>query len=616
MRVTGPPPTLDVELYGSLARAKSLDGKLAFRCGGLEYEGFAFDHVEIDAETRDGGLELQRFLATTERGERLEASAAWDGEDGPVAFQIDSEMNLVELIRHVKPWPMLGEIVFFNDAPRLSVEGTLQLPEKAEAEEGNSADEPEGSGFRLKALGHLESGRFQSRGEVFQRGRVDFHVDGDRYYLRNGRVEHLSGDLRFQAMQNEEGFRLRASSSLDPTVATRFVATTGMRKVLEAFHFGKEPSVLLSFEATGPTSEPSSWHSVGHIDLRDFELKGVPFLHFDASFQSKNDVHWYRDVFVERPEGTASADLLEVDHRAYRVRFENLRGTLEPVAAVQPFNRNVSKHLSRYRWSETPSFVLNGVIDTRPEAIQTDLRCRFTSNGAASLPFLGKTLVLPQLAGDLHFLGRNVDLKLRGGLFEGTMVNHTRFEPGQRFTTRFSAENLSFQELADTYFGGSETQGRLKIDTTIGGLSNDPHSLRGVGELALTDGNLFSVPALGPLSKLLSSLLNDPRAGYSVATEARATFNYSDGVARTTDFEALTPGFQLNLTGDLDVLDDRLSLNAGVRLRGATGIFLNPVAATLLEFEGTGPSKQVEWRPKRLVRPLGGDAPGLRPEDR
>lgn len=616
IRLTGEdPPTIDLEVYGSLDEPELIDGNIEFRSQGLEYEGFAFDRIEIDAEARDGAFELRKLLATTAKAERLEASAAWAGGSSPVNFHLKSEMNLVELVRHVKPIPALAEVVFFSEAPQLSVEGSVTLPQlKAEGGEADSEDGEEAeSGLVVKALGQLEVGRFSSRGEIFQRARVDFNLDGDRYYLRNGRIEHLSGDLRFQAMQTEDGFRIRASSTLDPSVARRFANHSSTREVIDAFHFGKEPSVLLTLEATGESMDSRTWHSKGHLDLRDFEMKGVPFLHIDAKMESKNDILWFSDVFVERPEGNARAEMIEVNSPARRVTIRNLKGTLDPVATVKPFNEGVSRNLARYRWAQTPSFELGGVIDTRRTAEQTNLTCRFQSNGTAAFEFLGQDLVFPSLLGEVTFLQKDVDLQLQGELFGGTILNRSKFAPGNRFSTRVIAENMSFEALADTYFGGSKTKGTLGLNATMKGLTNDARSLEGVGEISLTNGDLFAVPALGPISKLLSGLLKDPRAGYSVAREAKATYNFAEGVARTTDFEALTPGFKLNLRGDIDALDDELSLDAKIRLRGPGGILLNnPITGSLLEFEGQGSFKDVEWAPKRLVRPLGGDAPSLR----
>ena len=78
---------------------------------------------------------------------------------------------------------------------------------------------------------------------------------------------------------------------------------------------------------------------------------------------------------------------------------------------------------------------------------------------------------------------------------------------------------------------------------------DEPQKWNGEGNISLTQGNVFSIPILGPISPIISSVLLEPKAGYSVAKSAKATFKTRNGLMNLIDFQALTPSFLLRSTG-------------------------------------------------------------------
>lgn len=592
-------PTLNIRIKNSTNDLGKFDVVASFDAKELKYNEYAFDSLSFDTHYRDHILECKNFYATTPQGENIEGTILYSQKANDITYELDCELNFIELLRHVKPHPLLGEIVFFSDLPKFQIQGSLQIDENKKIAPKNT-------------IGTFECGRFQSRGEIFESINFDFHFSGKDYYLRNAQIDHLSGNFKFQAMQKGENFKIKARSTIDPTVAKRFAKTQSTIHLLDILDLGKNPFVILNFDGYGSNFDPLTWTTKGYLDVRDFEFNGVPFTKMSCNLNNTHKIQKYSDVIIERTEGSAKADLIEMRPKDFKVLFKNMRGTLNPVATIRPFNRSASQYLERYKWKNTPTFYLDGTVDTRPSKANNDLNCTFDTNGEVQFNFLGKELTFSKLVGKALFKKANIELLLKGDLLGGKITNQSLFKAEKAFSTRITAQNLEFSQLSKTYFKNNDTEGLLNIDTTMEGNHGDINSVKGVGEIELRNGDIFAVPALGPISKLLSGILNKPELGYSVAEEASATFNYAEGVARTTDFEAFTPAFKLNISGDVDTVENNLSLDAKLKIRGASGFILNPLTSPLLKFEGAGNFQNVKWLPKRLVRPLGGNAPKLR----
>ena len=133
---------------------------------------------------------------------------------------------------------------------------------------------------------------------------------------------------------------------------------------------------------------------------------------------------------------------------------------------------------------------------------------------------------------------------------------------------------------------------------------DEPQKWNGEGNISLTQGNVFSIPILGPISPIISSVLLEPKAGYSVAKSAKATFKTRNGLMNLIDFQALTPSFLLRSNGFINLVDQKINLEAEMNARGHLNLVGWPLSR-LLRYKGTGLLSEPKWEPINFSIPRG-----------
>lgn len=174
------------------------------------------------------------------------------------------------------------------------------------------------------------------------------------------------------------------------------------------------------------------------------------------------------------------------------------------------------------------------------------------------------------------------------------------------YTSTVRLDRVSYAKLAKLFDPAKNTVGDLSGFLNFTGSGGDTNSIKGAGRIIINDGDVFSIPLLGPLSKLFSTVLPVGRLIYSVAREATADIVVEKGTVSTQKFEAQTGTFKLLVNGMVDYTNDRVDMTARMNLRGAPGLLLFPVSK-LFEYEAQGTMGEPNWKPKHLGIPFIGD---------
>ncbi|MBK8093019.1 MAG: hypothetical protein IPK32_13785 [Verrucomicrobiaceae bacterium] len=216
---------------------------------------------------------------------------------------------------------------------------------------------------------------------------------------------------------------------------------------------------------------------------------------------------------------------------------------------------------------------------------------------------LSKTLDFTGVHAEVDKKGSHIayDVKstvLGGGMtLKGTLDESRTPNP---YAGELRLDAMNFSQFAKTYSRNDDTsQGDLSGHFKFTGRMDDWPALKGGGSLIIVNGNLMSVPILGPLTPLIGAILPKPIAGYNIAKEADCTFEIADGFFRTRDLEALTTSFRVTSRGDVNFIRDEIDFDAEVRVRGLLGIPLMLVSE-LFAFHGTGTVADSKWTPKLL----------------
>ncbi len=587
------PPRINIELIGDLDDLQSLRGRVQFSAGDISHRGYTCSRVEGLIELAHARASLKKLHLQDKSGELVAQADHHLGSD-LVNLTLQSSLDLHGLLGAIFPDLGLGEIVLY-EAPRIQFEGAIHLSEFP----------VKGARLPVECMGSIRCGTFASRGEIFDGIEADFGINRDRYYFRNIRIAHRAGSLTANGIFDSNGLTYDSVIKMDPKVFIPFARSEGAQKFLSRIKVNEDSGIYLKLNGSGPSFDTKTWHSRGELDVHDIHYNGIPVRQVRTDLEWIQRQHYYRDVTLKLPEGTVTADSVSYRLDDGLAVISQARGTVFPVQLTRIFSEKTSRKLEPYRFKSAPFVALDGTIDPKGK-IATDLHVKITANGETDYDFLDQTLTFDEGTAKLHFRKSDIaGAEIDGGLFGGRLA--TAFSvndlPGDRnYSAKVDFKSLSFQKISSRYGYHSDTEGELTGYFNFTGNREGRRSIDGKGVGIIVNGDVFAIPVLGPLSKIVSGVTSQKNAGHSVAREASANFTMKDGIVSTTDFEALANAFQLRGAGTIDTNNDTIDFDIRMNARGAPGILLFPVSK-LLEYRGEGSLRDPEWRPKIISGP-------------
>jgi hypothetical protein len=325
----------------------------------------------------------------------------------------------------------------------------------------------------------------------------------------------------------------------------------------------------------------------------------------------------YRDVRISRPEGIIDGDYVHVRGEDKMVEVRNIRGTAFPAQVAGYFAPKTAAFLERYQFLKPPTVTLDGMIDASGTQFRSDFKAAFKTDGPASFKLFKRELAITSPTGSIELKGDLLQVGISAGLLGGRADYSGLVGIGPRrgnFSGDLKAQAIDFGQLAELYEIPTQTRGTLGGELRFTVPAADPRRWSGTGQATLKDGDVFAIPTMGPLSKLVSGVLDKPKAGHSVANQASANFLIDRGVIHSANFEALTPGFILRAKGSIDTVEKQLDIDAEMNARGPLRLVSWPISK-LLRYKGEGDLSDPTWRPVNFTLPRRRDdgSPGERP---
>jgi hypothetical protein len=285
------------------------------------------------------------------------------------------------------------------------------------------------------------------------------------------------------------------------------------------------------------------------------------------------------------------------------VRLDKIRANVNPAEVVMWIEPKLLKDIAPYRFrTKPPHLFIDGLVHTKA-GNTTRLVIDIDAPGGMDYTFLKRELRSPGLAGKLFFTSDRLRIsELHGALFGGRFagsadISLKKEKPGH--TARLRLENVDFASLTKLYFNYEGSQGRLSGRYDFSGRGEDARTMEGRGDLSVTEGNVFAIPFLGPLSGILNSIV--PGMGYNTARNAAAHFTIRDGVIATNHLEVQGRGFSMLGSGRLFFLDDKMDFNMRINAQGLPGVLLFPMSK-LFEYTADDKLSKPTWRPKMLPK--------------
>ncbi len=578
----GEPPVLNITFSGDLAQPEQIFVDAALWGERLRRESYVLRSLYVAASYRGGVLDLKQLLATDAAGE-LRLSGLWEPAVGKAHVQLRSSLDAPALVRSVGEFSWLDDFVFYAP-PRLDL----------------LCDFQSGAQPAVRALGRVESGKFACRAVVFESAAADFSWAGDRWSLREARLVRSGGEEATGDVLGVPGdFRARLRSTINPKALRPWLSGKAAETLAE-FEFNQPPQITLEARGTAPALDAVIVE--GEVGMGAASFRGVPADSATAKVRYANRVLSIAPFRVERSEGSGDGSL-HFDFRRDEVRLEKIRAHVNPPEVAMWIDPRLVKAILPYRFpSQPPNLLIDGLVHTK-RGKTTRLAIQVDAPAGMDYTFLRKNLTAPQVSAKLLFTSDRLKISdLSAALFGGSLkggadISLVPSRPGH--TASLSLENVDFARLTKLYFDYGDSEGRLNGRYEFTGRGEDARAMKGRGVLTVTNGNVFAIPFLGPLSGVLNGIV--PGMGHAVARHAAASFAIEDGVIATEDLVVQGNGFSMIGNGKLFFVDDKMDFDMRINAQGLPGVLLFPVSK-LFEYTADQKLSNPVWRLKIVPR--------------
>jgi hypothetical protein len=597
------PPAIRIFLEADANQKSALTASMTVEARQLERNGHQLDSLSAEVDLSGDLLTITRLKAADTRG-TLDARGDYDMSDREGRFDLDCSLEIAPLLAAWFDLSLPGRIVI-GGAQSLVAEGTFHM----------DADHKP----RIHMTGHLCTEALMLRGVPFDTAECAFSWRDGELFLRDVRLTRPDGVASGKAMFQPPMLRMALHSTLPAPVYKPFFTGQPLEQVIDDFSLGEGASFDIRLDGGFDITDHHSWAYTGGGTVKNVGYRGVPvdeaacgfsLSHHELDFFGGTVVFNYKDyplrtTFNGPLGGTAKVGRIRYVSERKEVDVEGVEGAIWAAPLVRLFSPEVADTLEVYRFHRPPLLKGSGVVDVTPRG-RTSLDISFQSRDSADYHFLGENLTLSRPSGKVAIRGPKVtvaDLKLDA--FDGPVTAGLDFNGAGGIDGEITWTGLSIPALASTYgfqikAGGTVT-GRLEFSMLEGRME----TMKGEGLLALEKTELFSVPVFGPLSLVISGVLNNRRAGFERAKNAFCTFRIKDGVLRTTDFHTATNSLTFAGDGELDLSQRTMDMTMRMNARGLLGLITLPLRPFygMFQFRGTGPIKSPEWENVMFTTP-------------
>ena len=575
------PPSLSLTFSGDLAQPDKLTVAAVLWGENIRRKNWRLQAFYLAADFRDGAIDIKDLTARDSGGD-LRLTGWLDPAAKTGRLRLRSTLALPEMLRAFDLVPALRETVLYTP-PKIDAEAVLTLGEKPAAQ----------------LFGHLELGKFAHRSVIFESASADFSADATRWTLRGVRITHRTGEVSGEVQDLPGDFQARLQSTINPR-ALRPLLTGQAGETLAQFEFPKVPRLSLEARGLEPTLESLVLH--GGVQLGPVSFRGVAATGGSATVHYENRVLALAPFHVQRAEGGGDGGLY-FDFRRDEVRLDKIKASVHPHEVMVWIEPKLVKDMLPYRFPKAPpNLFIDGLVHAKGGKT-TRLAIDVQAPAGMDYTFLKKNLSFPQVSGKLlftqdHLRISDLDATLFGGVVRGDGdISLAKNHPGH--SAHLALENVDFASLTKHYFNYDDSQGRLNLTYDFTGRGEDTRTMEGRGDVTITDGNIFAIPFLGPLSGILNGIV--PGMGKDVARKGTSTFIIKDGAISTDDLVVQGKGFSMIGHGKLFFLDDKMDFNMRINAQGLSGVLLFPVSK-LFEYTADEKLSKPVWRAKMVPK--------------
>ena len=597
------PPQLRVSIESNANERTALSAKLALHAKGVGKNRHVLDEVAVEAEITGDLITLTSLNATDARG-TLDGHLDYDIGTRDGRFDVRSSLEIPNLLHEWLGVPPLRDVVLGGGQ-------TIEAAGEFHLDEHNSP--------QVHMTGHARCESVRYRGTRFNIVQSAFSWRDNDLFLRDVRLTRADGEVRGKAMIQWPLVRMALETNLPIPVYRPFFTDLPLEQVLNDFTERRGAGAQVTLEGGFDADDPHSWAFTGGAKVQNVNYRGVPvnsaecrlsLSHQELDFFDGTVVFNYqnyglREAFNGPKQGTAKVGRIRYDAPSRLVEVENVTGAIWAAPMCRLFAPKVADSLEVYRFHRPPEIKGSGVVDVTSQG-RTALNISFNTEAAADYRFLGESLTLDKPNGKVAIRAERVTVDgLKLGAFDGPITARFDYRGKGVLEGELSWTRLSLPTLTSTYGfqmkGGGDVTGRLNFSLKDGRVE----TMTGDGLFVLEKTELFSVPIFGPLSPLVSGVLNDRHAGFERAKSAFCTFKIKDGILSTRDFHTSTTSLTFAGDGAVNLKERTLDMTIRMNARGLLGLITLPLRPFygMFQFRGSGPLKNPKWENAMFTTP-------------
>jgi hypothetical protein len=572
----------------------------SFSSGATRFRGLLFDEVRVEGAWRDSKLEVP-VLVLRHGERRLEGSWSLDTLNSLSELRLQSTL-LPTYIRQMMPSSMRDRF----DAARVRAEGELNV----ELEAGPST---------ISELLRNAQGRFFARGmdvrsAAFDRLSADLVTKGEKVRIENIQFEILNrqkrkeyGEARLSLDTDTSSYHGHVKTKMNPAFLLPLVAhARDASDVIQSLSF---PSSAPEVEAwfSGRYGTNGVLHFNGTLRGRDFVYRGASVDSFSSAIEWTNKVLSLENMSVTRPEGKASG-FLRLDFEE-EISVFNLTSGLNPKALGRIAGPQTERILRPFHFDGPVDISAEGRMDFNQHET-TSYRAKAIARQAGWGYYTADRIEADWIAESAHVTMTNITMEVLGGKVVGHIHLEGLGDPPVAYDLELRIHDLSFADLLRQALQMEKINrtGRLSASIQLSGLAEDDwkDSVTGHGTLRIRKGEIFRIPLLGGLSRLLSKIYEG--FGFATQSDVRSTYTIGDRAIRSEEIRI--EGNLLSLAGwgtyELDgYLDFRVQvkpLRRGVIVDAVR--FVTYPVSRLLQFHLQGTPDEPVWRVENMPSDL------------
>lgn len=579
------PPQMDLNAKISWENGKlqcNGTGSLALRS--FSYKKSFFPQLNLQFRAKNGVLEIKQLSIQDSKG-TLIASGTADLTASKGHMDLRSSLDLIPILREWIPNSQITQNLqdlHMKSPPKVNLNGDISWVDRK---------------FQYNGIGSATLQSVSYKQSYFSQLDLKFAVETNRSL--DLRLQTQSGMLQTKISMAPNNIEIHADSTLNPKEFVGFFDA----KTRDFFRYAEiidPPHITLHLK--GPKFAFASLSGSGNLTLGRTAVRGVWIDFARSKIELAQQAITCRDFVLgrnaERGSGTATYNF-----KQKHIRFQNIISTFFPYDVMLWIDPHIAQILSVYKFHAPPHIQLNGLIHLADHNLN-NLSIHIQSEAGLNYNLLKRTLNFGPTHAEVHVNGPWVIIHIPSAqIFQGTaaLAAKVSIDPKKPiFNVDISASHLHFASITKLYFNYEKSKGFLSGNYAFQARIGKEEDMIGGGSVRIDDGNVVSIPFLGPLSVALNQII--PGAGYEPSKQAVANFGVANHKIRTQNLQIVGTGFSLFGKGNIDFITGKMYMSIRVNARGLPGLLFFPVSK-LFEFESRGSAiLNSQWHLKPLIK--------------